>query len=81
MRVAGLSGISTVCNKEVGIPTFTKDDCISGYPSLIAGEEIEGMMRKIAHNKQQICGVNARNHKPGMFVDVFQVVLLSSVPR
>ena len=51
MRVAGLGGISTVCNEEVEILTFAKDDRISGCPSLITGEETEGMMRKIAHNK------------------------------
>ena len=79
MRAVYLWGISTRYNKGVGIPTFAEDDRIGGRPSLVTNEGAEWIMQKATHNKQQIHGVDARHHKPGMSVDVFQVVLLSSV--
>jgi len=60
--------------------TFTKDERISRSPSLTAGEKAEEIMQKMAHNQQPIHGINTSCHKPGMFVDVLEVVLLSSVP-
>ena len=66
---------------ETGVPTFTKDDRISRCPSLIAGEVTKAVVWEMAHNKQPIHSTNARRHKPRMFVDVFQIVLLSATTR
>ena len=36
---------------------------------------------KMAHDKQPVRGIDTSCRKPWMFVDVFEIVLLSSVPR
>ena len=61
--------------------TFAKDDRISSCPSLITGEKAEETMQKIPHNKYPVHGVDTSCQKPGMFVDVFEIVLFASVPR
>lgn len=81
MHVTDLGGISAGCCGGAGVPTFAKDDRIGGCPSLMTGEKTEAIMRQTPHNKQPIHGVNTRRHKPGMFVDIFKIVLFSSVPR
>jgi len=61
--------------------TFAKDDRTNRCAFLIAGEKTGEMTQKTAHDKQPVGGIDASCHKPGMFVDVFEIVLLSSVPR
>ena len=51
MRAADLGAIGTGHYEEAGIFTFTKDDRASRRSSLIGGEEIEGIIGKMAHNK------------------------------
>ena len=81
MRARDLGEISTGCCRRGGTPTFTKDDRISRCPSLITGERTEAKMWEMPHDKQPVHGINTRRHKPRMFVDVFKIVLFSSVPR
>ena len=59
-----------VC-EEARIPTFTENDCTRSCPSLIGGEETEGIIGKITHSKKLIYSVNTCHHKPGMSVDIF----------
>ena len=74
-------GISTGRYEGAGVPTFTKNDRIGGCPSLMANEVTGAVVWAIAHNKQSIHSTNAGRHKPRMFVDIFQIVLLSATPR
>jgi len=61
--------------------TFAKDDRINRCAFLVAGEKTGEMTRNMPHDKQPVDGIDTGCHKPGMFVDVFEIVLLSSVPR
>lgn len=74
-------GISTGYCEGAGIPTFAKDDRITSCPSLLADEETEERVRKMPHDKYPVHGINTSCQKPRMFVDVFEIVLFSSVPR
>jgi len=68
------------CCEGAGMRTFAKGERISISPSLTTGEKGEEMAQKMAHNKQPIHGINTSCHKPGTFLDIFEIVLLSSVP-
>ena len=80
VRVGDLGRIRTECCKGAGMRTFAKDDRINGCALLIAGEKPGGMTQKIAHDKQPVHSINTSCHKLGMLVDVFEIILLSSVP-
>jgi len=81
VRVEDLRIIRTWCCEGAGMRTFAKDDRISRSPSLTTGKKktVE-IAQKVAHNKQPVHGINTSCHKPGVFVDVFEIVLISSVP-
>ena len=63
------------------MPTFAKYDRISRYPPLISSEKTEATTREMAHNEYPVHSINASGHKPGISVDVFEIVLISSAPR
>ena len=63
------------------MPTFAKYNRTSSRPSLISGKKTETRTQEIPHNEYPIHGINASRHKLGVFVGVFEIVLLSPTPR
>ena len=66
---------------ETGLPTFTKGHRIARCRYLCTSEKPgEIIARETSHNKHPIHGVNTCRHKSRMSVNVFKVILFSSVP-
>ena len=61
--------------------TFAKYDRISSCPSLISDEKTEAATWEMPHNEYPVHGINTSCHKSGIFVNIFEIVFISSAPR